>query len=206
MPVGAALKEVNVPYVNPATTPMVLDVFRFNFAGSYTQVATRQLAPGASVQTATVTFSNEPKTDGSQTYMVLVNFFDSSQFVQAARIGYLAAPTAFVANIIVPRVLDTRVTGGKLNPSEERVLATGVPGSAAAAVLNLTITETENAGFVAVFAANVAWPGNSSINWSQTGQNTANAVVTAVDPTGQIKIRGAVSPTHVVVDVEGYFL
>ena len=206
MPVGAALKEVTVPYVNPAATPMVFDVFRFDAGGTYTQLATRQLASGTGVQSATVTFSNEPKTDGSQSYMALVNFFDSAQFVQAARIGYVAPPKAFVANTIVPRVLDTRLTGGKLNPSEERVVATGVPGSAAAAVLNLTVTETENAGYVAVFAANMAWPGNSSINWSGPGQNVANGVVTAVDTNGGVKIRGAVSPTHVVIDLQGYFL
>jgi hypothetical protein len=82
----------------------------------------------------------------------------------------------------------------------------GVPGFASAAVINLTITETENAGFVAVFAANVSWPGNSSIDWSSTNQNLANSVITAVDSTGHIKIRGGVNPTNVVIDVQGYLL
>jgi hypothetical protein len=52
----------------------------------------------------------------------------------------------------------------------------------------------------------VAWPGNSSINWSSPGQNVANGVVTEVDPTGAVKIRGGVNPTHVVIDVQGYLL
>jgi hypothetical protein len=52
----------------------------------------------------------------------------------------------------------------------------------------------------------VAWPGNSNINWSQTDQNLANGVVTAVDPSGAVKIRGGVNRTHVVIDVQGYFV
>jgi hypothetical protein len=186
---------------------MRLDVLRFDVGGNYTPVATRQLVTGTGPQSATATLTNPPKTDGSQSYMALVQTFtDPSQNVQTVRVGYEAPPKAFVANTVVPRVLDTRVTGGKLNASEERIVPTGVPGVAAAAVLNLTITETENAGFLAVFAANVAWPGNSSINWSASGQNVANGVVTAVDPSGQVKIHGGVSPTHVVIDVQGFFL
>jgi hypothetical protein len=207
LPVGASLREVTVPYFNPAATPMRLDVLRFDAGGNYTPVATMQLVTGTATQSATATLTNPPKTDGSQSYTVLVqNFTDPGQNVQTVRIGYEAPPKAFVANTIVPRVLDTRVTGGKLNPSEERIVPTGVPGFAAATVLNLTITETENAGFVAVFADNVAWPGNSSINWSASGQNVANGVVTAVDTSGQVKIHGGVSPTQVVIDVQGYFL
>ena len=103
-------------------------------------------------------------------------------------------------------MLDTRTAGGKLQPNEERVVALGVPAAATAAVINLTVTDTEIAGFVAVFPANVAYPGNSSINWSATGQNLANGVITGIDPTGKVKIRGGVNPTDVVIDVQGYLL
>jgi hypothetical protein len=105
------------------------------------------------------------------------------------------------------RVLDTRVTGGKLNADEERVVTLdGVPGFARGAVINLTVTETEGAGFVAVFPANVGWPGTSSINWSAPDQNIANAVLTAVDDTSRIRIRGGVNRTQVVIDLVGYLL
>ena len=102
-------------------------------------------------------------------------------------------------------MLDTRVNGGKLQNNEERVVATGVPAGALAAVINLTVTETEQGGFVAVFPANSTWPGNSSINWSTSGQNLANSVISATDATGHIRVRGGVNPTHVVVDVQGHF-
>jgi serine protease len=105
----------------------------------------------------------------------------------------------------IPRVLDTRVTGGKLQNNEERVVATGVPAGALAAVINLTVTETEQGGFVAVFPADSTWPGNSSINWSSSGQNLANSVITATDATGHIRVRGGVNPAHVVIDTQGFF-
>jgi hypothetical protein len=140
--------------------------------------------------------------------MAFVEFSALGQFVQGLRIGYIPPPQAFVALNPIPRVLDTRTGSlGKLNPNEERrVTLTGVPGFAASAVINLTVTDTEGAGYVAVFPADVPWPGNSSINWSDGGQILANSVVTAVDATGTIAIHGGVGRTHVVIDVQGYLL
>jgi hypothetical protein len=103
----------------------------------------------------------------------------------------------------VPRY-DSRTGAGKLAAGEERVIDVGVPAGARAAVLNLTVTETEAAGFVAVFAANVPWPGNSSVNWSTTGETVANAVITPVGPDGKIKVFGGVNKTHIVIDSQGY--
>jgi hypothetical protein len=105
----------------------------------------------------------------------------------------------------VPRY-DTRTGAGKLQPGEVRVVNVGAPAVARAAVINLTVTETEAAGFVAAFAANIDWPGNSSINWSSPNQNIANGVICPLDSSGTIKIRGGVAPTHVVIDTEGYLL
>jgi hypothetical protein len=57
-----------------------------------------------------------------------------------------------------PRILDTRVTGGKPADGEERVIALGVVG-ARCAVINLTVAETEGeGGFVDVFPSNVPYP------------------------------------------------
>jgi hypothetical protein len=150
----------------------------------------------------------EPATDGSTSYMAFVEFSALGQLVQGLRIGYVPPPRAFVALDPIPRVLDRRTSPlGKLNPNEERrVTLTGAPGFATSAVINLTVTDTEGAGYVAVFPANVPWPGNSSINWSDGGQILANSVVTAVDPTGTIAIHGGVGRTHIVIDAQGYLL
>ena len=139
------------------------------------------------------------------TYSVFVNTTDFSQVVGGVRYGYAPPPQAFVALTGVPRY-DTRTGAGKLKPGEERIVNVGAPAAASAAVINLTVTETEAAGFVAAFRADIAWPGNSSINWSSPNQNIANGVICPVDATGSIKIRGGVAPTHVVIDSEGYLL
>jgi hypothetical protein len=107
----------------------------------------------------------------------------------------------------IPRVYNSRDGGQpKRGDGEERTvaLAPGIPAAANAAVINLTVTETVAAGYVAVFPANVAWPGNSSINWSDPIQNIANTAITGIDPSSQIKIRGGANPTHVIIDVLGW--
>lgn len=113
----------------------------------------------------------------------------------------------FVPLTPIPRVYNSRDGGQpKRGDGEERTvaLAPGIPAAANAAVINLTVTETVAAGYVAVFPANVAWPGNSSINWSDPNQNIANTAITGIDPSSQIKIRGGANPTHVIIDVLGW--
>jgi hypothetical protein len=135
----------------------------------------------------------------------------TTQFINGLLVGYLPPPQSFISLPAILRVLDTRTTGGELQPNEERVVDLQVPPFARAAVINLTVTETEVAGFVAVFPANVPYPGNSSINWSASNQNIANGVITGIDTangtaTGKVKIRGGVNPTHVVIDTQGYLI
>jgi hypothetical protein len=55
LPVGAALKEVTVPYINPAATPMVLDVFRFAAGGTYIQFVTFATTPEQLLHTRSTT-------------------------------------------------------------------------------------------------------------------------------------------------------
>lgn len=105
-----------------------------------------------------------------------------------------------------PRVYDSRTGAGKLAANQERVIPLGVPGTVKAAVFNITVTETETAGFVACFKADIPWPGNSSVNWYEGGANTANLVICAVDAAGAIKIRCGNDDTHVVIDMIGMFV
>jgi hypothetical protein len=205
MPVGAVLRQVTFFYASPsATEPQVVNVKRKPLAGAYFDIVPPATLPqGTGLLSFTVSLT-EPVT-GNATYSVFVNTTDFSQVVGGVRYGYAPPPQAFVALTGVPRY-DTRTGAGKLKPGEERIVNVGVPAAASAAVINLTVTETEAAGFVAAFRADIAWPGNSSINWSSPNQNIANGVICPVDATGSIKIRGGVAPTHVVIDSEGYLL
>jgi hypothetical protein len=208
VPVGSQLKEISVAYLAPApaSAPALL-IFRQPLGGLMQSVGTVNLpeSPTQSVVTAQL---NET-VDGTSTYNLqfFVGFTNPTAFIYAVRVGYLPPPQVFVPVSPSKRVLDTRLTGGKLNPNEERIITLdGVPSFAHGAVINLTVTETEGAGFVAVFPAGSAWPGNSSVNWSGPDENVANAVLTATDATGRITIRGGVNRTQVVIDVVGYLL
>jgi hypothetical protein len=208
LPAGAVLKEVLFAYASPAGAA-TLGVWKKTLTGPYeiqnNPPAGLALPNGAAVLTAALTF--DETVDGDSTYMLLMNnITTTAQSVHGLVIGYTPPAQAFVAVNPVARVLDTRVAGGKLGPNEERTVPLHTPAFAKAAVINLTITETENSGFVAVFRADQPWPGNSSINWSTSDQNLANGVITATDATGAIKVRGGVNRTQVVIDVQGYLL
>ena len=203
LPVGAVLKQVTLYYQFPAGS-LQASVQRKPFAGTYDAVAPPATLPtGPALQAFTWDFT-EP-VSGEATYAVFVNTLDTTQLVGGMRYGYVAPPAqAFTPLPTITRVLDTRTTGGKLAPNEERVVALGVPAGARAGVINLTVTETEAAGFVAVFPAGTTYAGNSSINWFGPNQNLANGVICAVDATGKITIRGGINKTHVVIDVQGF--
>jgi len=209
VPVGSVLKEITFAYFSTAGA-LNLALWKKNLTSGWALLAPNpptglNLANGAAIQTATFTLT-EP-VDGTSTYMVLMNGISTTtQSVHGMLIGYVPPAQAFVPISPINRVLDTRTTGGKLAANEERVVDLHIPTFARAAVINLTVTNTEIAGFVAVFPADVAYPGNSSINWSASNQNIANGVITATDPTGKVKIRGGVNPTDVVIDVQGILL
>jgi CHRD domain len=131
--------------------------------------------------------------------------------------GQLAAsPQATVFLPVPARAYDSRTAGGKLEAGETRIipLATGkdsngtllpaVPAGATAAIVNLTITDTEGAGFVKMYSAAIPEPATSSINWSESNQNLAVSTPVGVDATANVKITGGVNATNVVIDVIGY--
>lgn len=73
--------------------------------------------------------------------------------------------------------------------------------------VNLTVTDTSSSGWLAAFRGDVAYPGNSTINWSQPGSIVANSAVVALNPASsefKVKISGS-SYAHFVVDVVGYY-
>ncbi|HUY25509.1 MAG TPA: hypothetical protein VMV09_09440, partial [Candidatus Saccharimonadales bacterium] len=81
----------------------------------------------------------------------------------------------------------------------------GIPSAGvAAAVLNVTVTSTSAASFLAVYPGSEAEPGTSSLNWA-AGGTVANRVVVPVNSSGQITVFNAVGTVNVVIDSSGYF-
>jgi hypothetical protein len=116
------------------------------------------------------------------------------------------------------RAYDSRATAdGKLAAGSTRVisLATGVdaagvphvavPPGATGALLRVTISDTEGAGFIKVYSnALITPPSTSSVNWSAPGTLVGSDPTVAVDAMAKIKVTAVINSTHVVVDVIGY--
>jgi Ca2+-binding RTX toxin-like protein len=79
----------------------------------------------------------------------------------------------------------------------------GIPGSGVAAVsMNVTVVNSEAAGFVTAFPCDTV-PSTSSVNFA-AGQTAANAVIATVSAAGHVCFYSN-SPTDVVVDVNGWY-
>jgi hypothetical protein len=129
-----------------------------------------------------------------------------------------AQPSGPLIILLTPlRVYDSRTDtvllhGAKLVTGNAITVAISVPDETRflmAAFLNVTITETEGAGFLRVSGTDSSGerpvPITSNINWSQNGQTLANLVLTSVGSESGVDVfAGGGGRTHVVVDVQGY--
>lgn len=133
----------------------------------------------------------------------------------------LAGPAtagAFHPLIAPVRVYDSRagyppaaVVKGQLSNGAFRVVdakanGSGLPAGATAALVNLTVTKTSTAGFVALYRNGIAWPGTSTINWDHADQTTANMAVVALDASALFRAYASLgSACDFLVDVIGYW-
>jgi hypothetical protein len=211
IPAGSTVYQINVGYIGQPTAEITKRLITQTTPATSPVQVFSQILPAGNGQSASFTqdLGTPVVIARDSTYTVSFSLPDTGgSAVFGCSIGYLPPTQSFVPFVGEPRVLDTRLPGpltGKLGPGEEKVVPLGFAG-ARSAIINLTITETVGGGFVAVFPANIAWPGNSSINWSASNQNIANGVITAVDGNGAIKIRGGSNPTHVVIDRIGFMI
>jgi hypothetical protein len=128
-------------------------------------------------------------------------------------IGSTTSSGAFHA-ISPKRVYDSRTApAGKLAAGEDRTISVStsagvevVPAGATAVAMTFTVTETEGSGgFVAVRPAGTPYENTSSINWFGPNQNLATTVISALGGDRELNLWGGVAPTHVIVDVTGFY-
>jgi hypothetical protein len=130
-----------------------------------------------------------------------------------------AAPGGQLKTLISPvRVFDSReptsvLGGAKFDVGD--VVSVTVSGAyqgddfATAVFANITITQTEGAGYLAVRGEDLSGtlppPTTSNINWSTSGQTLANLALSTVGGENAIEVhcRG-LGRTHVIVDIQGY--
>lgn len=201
IPIGSIVKQINVGYQG---TPSVA-IVRRELTGAYTDLtAITGLGGGGGTKTQTLAV------DGTLTHgasYAVRAFCSPGDSVLGMTIGYVPPAQAFVPFIGTdPRVLDTR-PDARFAAGEERVvdLSGSVISTARAAVLNVTAVGVGGRGFLSVYRSGIAFPGSSSVNYSESGQTVANGVITATTD-GRITIRAGDVSTHVLVDVIGSLL
>lgn len=207
IPARSRIRQINLSYRG---TPVVA-VFRRPFAdplGDQIAFTSGGALPDSGPSPRAETVNADVPLLDNVTYTLHV-FGPPGTSLHGATVGYVPPTQGFVPLDPPTRPLDTRQAGQgpKLAPGVPRTVDLGLPAGARGAVLNLTITNTESSfGFVSVYRAGIAFPGNSSINWSSPGLTAANAVITAVDDQGRIALRAGEAATDVVVDVLGYLV
>lgn len=131
--------------------------------------------------------------------------------------GWFTGTTDFLP-LAPARLLDTRPTGANdtdttsTSPSTSPAAGAitrlvvagrgGVPATATAVVLNVTVTGTQGAGYLTVFPCGTTPPNASNVNFV-ADDTRANAVVAKVGEGGAVCFMSNVA-THLVVDVNGY--
>ena len=78
----------------------------------------------------------------------------------------------------------------------------GVPSTATAVVLNVTVTNPLAGGYLTAYPSGVAQPDTSNLNFAP-GQTLPNAVIAGVGPDGSVCLFTSAT-THLIVDVTGY--
>jgi hypothetical protein len=108
---------------------------------------------------------------------------------------------------------------GPLGPNEVRIVdvvtdedcTTKIPSTNLVAVAyNLTVASTVGRGYLAVYPTGTTWPGNSTINWTQSRQVIANGSVVAVgqafEENGFVIVEsGPNGETDFIIDITGYY-
>jgi hypothetical protein len=122
--------------------------------------------------------------------------------------GYLTTTSTYSGQSPV-RILDTRAGGGApVSPATTRTVPVagvgGVPADATSVVLNLTGISTGGGTFVTAFPGGTARPNTSNLNLV-AGQTAAVLVIAKVGAGGAVNLYNSGGPTHLLLDVEGWF-
>jgi hypothetical protein len=132
--------------------------------------------------------------------------------------GYVVTTALFgsgLYNGLTPaRICDTRTgtsnqcSGKTMGPNATMTVhvagLAGVPASAEAVALNVTVTDTTGPGGYLTVYPGGSRPLASNLNWT-AGQTVANLVVAAVNSSGEVTIYNHSGSADVVVDVLGYY-
>ncbi|MGW7454108.1 hypothetical protein [Streptomyces sp. NPDC054787] len=205
IPAGVTAVALNVTVTNPAKGGHVRV---YADGGDLPSTSNVNYTPGQTVPNMVIA------SVGGNGYVNIYNHGDGAIDLIADVTGYFSKSAASGYTSVAPsRIVDTREglgTGTGRVPgygsfSTQVTGRAGVPASAKAVALNVTVTEPQANGHLTVYPSGSSAPTSSNLNFT-TGQTIANAVVVPIGPDGKISIRnGAGAGTHVVADVVGYY-
>lgn len=177
-------------YANPDAT---IDWFVENatiVAGASTRTIT--FKPGA---TGDVALTAIVQNDCARTQSIL----PITPRAQGGTLLYLVTPC---------RLVDSRNTGGPLQPGEARNVEIGghcnVPVDAKAVAMNVVAVSPTATGFLSVYPSDIAWPGTSLLNYRAT-RTRATAGIVPLAANGSVRVLNNGAPQHFIIDVTGYF-
>src|SRR5260370_27223462 len=105
---------------------------------------------------------------------------------------------------IVDAVFGWRVGTGGTIKDQITGKGGGPPTGVSAIVLNVTATDTSQAGFLTVYPQGGSVPLASNLNFS-AGQTVPNLVTVGLGSTGQITVYNGLGLVDIVLDVAGYY-
>jgi hypothetical protein len=119
--------------------------------------------------------------------------------------GTVPVDSGLFASIVPVRTLDTRSEARiKAGTSRELDLSAFTSTNVDAVALNITATQSSDAGYLTVWPASEERPTASSVNFS-AGSTVPNMAVTPLDDRGRVAIYAGESDVHVIVDLLGSF-
>jgi hypothetical protein len=143
-------------------------------------------------------------------YITVFNNFGSADVVVDVS-GYFQGATSsgqFFTPLTPFRIEDTRTDGKTLSSNSSFNLQVGgdngVPSTASAVLLNVTVTNTTAPSFLTVWPATSIQPRASDLNWT-AGVIVPNLVVATIGSNGAITFYNSAGSTDVVVDLLGWF-
>jgi hypothetical protein len=172
--------------------------------------------PGATALEVPVTILADTIGEGNETFVLALSAAVNATITDAEGTGSILDDDASGFYTMAPcRVADTRlpVDGPALAANAARTFVVagrcGVPASAKAVALNVTVVNPSDFGDLRLYPAGLPPPGSSSLNF-RAGSTRANNAVIPLGVDGRIGIQcdvpvGSSSTTHLVVDVNGYF-
>jgi hypothetical protein len=170
-------------------------------------------ALSAGTATCTQTYSSPG------THMIAAVYFGDTNFNTSTSDGLLSQTVTASPGGMVPltpaRVLDTRSANGAVGPVAAGATVHlnvqgrgGVPataGTVGAVVLNVTVTQPAQGGYITVYPHGVNRPTTSNLNFSK-GQTVPNLVIAPVGPDGQVDFyNGSAGTVHLIADTSGWF-